>query len=140
MTLATITEAEVRAELWLSFIGVLKSYASLVVLDGESMQTTNLDDSPYGIVWSMPCRDGRLRCGLAVSYDAEKDKGHWRLHSGDAAPMSRKSDSMSLREFTLHLDGSVSLDGSVLDMDHAAIQLMAWFTKTVKTGLIEVPA
>lgn len=140
MSLLVASESEVRMQLWLSFISVLKSYAAVANLEGQGSQMSNLDDSPCGIIWSSACRDERRRCSLGISYDTQTGRGHWHLHAGDAAPFSGKHDSTLMRDLALNLDGTVALDGSILDMDHAAIELMGWFANTIKTGRIEVPA
>jgi hypothetical protein len=143
MTLAVSSEAELRMELWRSFIGVLKAYAALANPDAEAFETSNLDDTPYSVIWSKPSMDGRRRFCLNACYDAQKDKGTWWLHALDEPrqhKMSFKSLRESLRPFSLNPDGTVSIEGSVIDMDHAAIQLMGWFSNAVKTGNTEVAA
>ena len=144
MTLATVSEVEVRAELWLSFISVLRAYAVIAGFDEAPATTRNLDDSPDSVIWSAPSREGDRRCGLTVSYDAKSGEGKWRL-SADQEPFNLKKTGFdalrtSFRSFTLESDGTVSLDGSTIDMDHAAIQWMGWFASTIKTGNMEVPA
>jgi hypothetical protein len=144
MTLAMATEAEVRMELWLSFISVLRSYAFLSSLESEPAVMSNLDDNPCSIIWSTVCDEGRRRCGLTVSYDAQKAQGTWRV-SADNEPFrvtmqtyERLRD--SFQPFILNLDGTVSLDSSNLDMDHAAMEMLGYFANAVKSGHIEVPA
>jgi len=142
MTLAVATQAELRMELWRSFLSVLKSYAALANV-GDGAEATNLDDSPWSIVWSTLSKDGR-RFSLNVCYDAPKDKGMWRMDLWDERLNKDKIVLKGLhdpfRPFSLQEDGTVALEGSTLDMDHAAIELIGWFSNAIKTGRIEVPA
>ena len=143
MTLAVATEAELRIELWRSFLSVLKSYAALANI-GEGAEAANLVDSPWLIVWSTLSTDGRRRFSLNVCYDAPKDKGMWRIDVSDEPFKTDKIGLNSLgdsfRPFSLHEDGTVALEGSTLDMDHAAIELIGWFSNSIKTGRIEILA
>jgi hypothetical protein len=141
MTLAVATETELRTELWRSFLSVLKSYAALANI-GEGAVATNLDDSPWSIVWSTLSTDGRRRFSLNVCYDALKDEGMWRIdlweESFSRHQLGPKDPRDPSRPFSLHEDGTVALEGSNLDMDHAAIELVGWFSNAIKTGRTEV--
>jgi hypothetical protein len=144
MSLLAVPETELRMELWRSFISVLKSYACLSSLASEPAVMRNLDDSPCAIIWSTVCDQGRSRCRLTVSYDAQKAQGTWRV-SADNEPFEwTKQRYAGLRDwfrlFTLNLDGTVSLDSSNLDMDHAAMEMLGFFASAVKSGRVEVPA
>jgi len=141
MTLAVVSEADLRMELWRSFISVLRAYAAVAHIEANHEQASNLDDTPAIAVWSVPV-SGSRNCGFAVGYDAKTGKGDWHVSTYHGTPLaiSLKNLQMSRDTFTLNPDGTVLLDGSCVDMDHAAIQMVASFTAEIDRVQMKVPA
>jgi hypothetical protein len=144
MSLLAVPETELRMELWRSFISVLKSYAALSGVNYDCGEAANLDDSPCAIIWSTACDEGRRRCGLTVLYDAQKGNGTWRVSADEEPFRVTKQTYTRLRDafqpFILNLDGTVTIKGGHLDMDHAAMEMLGYFANAAKSGQIEVPA
>jgi hypothetical protein len=70
---------------------------------------------------------------LAVGYFPAVGKGTWSV-------IGREGQDRGT--FELNHDGTVVLDGTEIDMDHAAIQMISSLTKaaTLDQTLVEVPA
>jgi len=118
---------DVRAELWQSFVSLLKAYAAAASFNGLEHGVLVLTENSLQIVAAPET--------LSVAYYQALGRGVWALTSG--------SD-MERGTFEVNLDGSISLEESAVDMDHAAIQLIASLTDAATSSAnrnrIEVPA
>jgi len=112
---------DVRAELWQSFVGLLKAYAAAAALGGKEHGVLVLTENSLQIVAAPEM--------LSVAYYQALGRGVWALTSG--------SD-MERGTFEVNLDGTISLEEALIDMDHAAIQLVASLTHAANRKQNEV--
>jgi hypothetical protein len=120
MTLKSALKPDVRAELWHSFVVLLKSYAAAASMNGLTHGVLELTPHSLNIVAASTI--------LAVGYFPAIGKGTWSVTG---------QGSQSRGAFELHHDGTVALDEVKIDMDHAAIQLIGSLTGAAR--LDEVP-
>ncbi len=112
---------DVLAELWHSFVVLLKSYAAAASQNGLTHGVLELTSHSLNIVAASTI--------LAVGYFPAVGKGTWSV----TGPTSQDRGT-----FELNHDGTIVLDGIEIDMDHAAIQLIASLTGAARFD--EVPA
>jgi len=112
---------DVRAELWQSFVGLLKAYAAAASMGGHEHGVLVLTETSLQIIAAPET--------LSVAYYQALGRGVWALTSGT---------DMNRGTFEVNLDGTISLEEIAIDMDHAAIQLIASLTSAAKQNQIEV--
>ncbi len=112
---------DIRAELWHSFAVLLKSYAAAASIHGIEHGVLELTSNSLNVV--------AVSATLAIGYFPAVGKGTWSI--------TRRGD-QDRGTFELNPNGSVVLDETEIDMDHAAIQLISSLTKAAT--LDEVPA
>lgn len=105
-------------ELWISFTSLLRSYAAAAGLNtAEPAKIVATADT-------MIATAGSAR--LEMQYDATHWAGNWSLRSADQPE--------SQGQFTLLPEGRIELDGTTLDLDHAAIDFAAALMQAAATG------
>jgi hypothetical protein len=102
----------IETELWVSFVSLLRSYFAVGALDGKT--TAHIEASATSIV--LTANAARLELGC----DPQTGEGNWLLQN---------SASQSHGRFTLLPDGRLTLDDKTLELDHAAIDLVAALMK-----------
>jgi hypothetical protein len=110
---ATLSDADVHVELWRSFSSVLKVYAAAASLNGTEHHIPDLDEEDLEIH-----AGGRK---LGILYNVPTQQGQWSV-VGEG--VNQRGD------FRLTNGGAVVIEGSELDMDHGAIDLIARLTKS----------
>jgi len=121
MTLPVSSDSEIRIQLWESFLSLLKSYAAAASLHGGRLEVAAISECEALVsagtrvldIWCFP----------------ESGGGDWAIGRSTGEPTG---------DFRLNTDGTIALDGSTMDMDHAAIQLISSLTNAAT--LDEVPA
>jgi hypothetical protein len=106
----TIEETMLSAELWLSFGSVVRAYAAASSVDAalapEVVMTAEL----------ITVTSGALRLDMRV--DSQTGAGNWQL---------LRDETVKVRgQFALLPEGRIDIDGKTLDLDHAAIDLVAF--------------
>jgi hypothetical protein len=101
-------DAQLAAELWLSFRSVLRSYAAASSLHNEEI--TRIEWSESDIILASAAARLELRFDLATG------RGSWHLHGNDTETAHG--------HFNLLPQGALERDGKVLDLDHAAIDFV----------------
>ncbi len=110
---AILSEADVHVELWRSFSSLLKVYAAAASLNGTEHHIPNLNEEDLvihaggrklDILYHVPTQQGRW----SVVGDGFEERGNFKLTNA----------------------GAVVIEGSELDMDHGAIDLIARLTKS----------
>ena len=100
--------AMLSIELWISFTSLLRAYVAAAGLHGgESAEVAATENS-------ISITAGHAR--LAMQYEPATGAGNWVLHG--TIPQMRG-------RFELLPDGRIELDGTTLDLDHAAIDFAA---------------
>ncbi len=133
MSLPAATGNDVRLELWSSFVSLLRSYAAVASLHGAKHGVLALGDGKLHVCASVYT--------LKLSYHATICKGSWVLARGtDRHSGAEQPKTVQHGDFDVNLDGSITLDGSSVEMDFAAIQLIAALTHAASRVEIEVPA
>ena len=98
----------VSTELWISFASLLRSYAAARSLNDESAEVTLKGDSIRIVAGN---------AAMQLTLDPHNASGTWSLSSG-AVP--RRQGRLALLP-----EGRIDIDGTVLELDHAAIDLVA---------------
>jgi len=119
--LADSSDSEIRIQLWDSFLSLLKSYAAAASLHGVRHEVVAVSECEAFVtagtrvldIWCYP----------------DSGRGDWAIG---------RSTAESAGEFLLNTNGTIALGDSTMDMDHAAIQLIASLTTAAR--LDEVPA
>ncbi len=111
MTSRSTSRPDIREELWHSFAVLLKSYAAAASMHGLDHGVLELTVHSLNIVATSTT--------LAVGYFPVVGKGTWSVTG---------RGSQDRGTFELNHDGTVVLDGTEIDMDHAAIQLIGSLT------------
>jgi len=114
---------EVRAELWRSFVSLLKSYAAAASLNGLEHGVLVLTENSLQVA-AVPGT-------LSVAFYQALGRGVWSV---------AVNSELEKGTFELHLDGAVSLDERVVEMDHAAIELISSLSTAANRNRIEVLA
>ena len=123
MTSRSDSKPDVREELWHSFVVLLKSYAAAASMHGIEHGVLELTTQSLNIV--------AASTALAVSYFPVVGKGTWSMTG---------QGSQNRGTFELNHDGTVVLDGTEIDMDHAAIQLIGSLSGAARLDTVEVLA
>jgi hypothetical protein len=97
------------AELWLSFGSLVRAYAAAASANGGP----SAEIESAGNTIRVTAGSARLE----VICDPETGAGHWQLISGETA--------MTQGRLELLHEGCIALGGKTLDLDHAAIDLIA---------------
>ncbi|MGC2620887.1 MAG: hypothetical protein WA414_17725 [Acidobacteriaceae bacterium] len=105
---APVAEPMIEAELWVSFVSLLRAYFAVGALDGATV--VHIETSESSIILTADVARLEMRC------DPQTGEGNWLL---------KNSAAMSQGRFTLMPDGRLDLDGKTLELDHAAIDLVA---------------
>lgn len=113
MSAPVAEETMLSAELWLSFASLLRSYAAAATLHVTPAAEIVITEETATIA------SGAAR--LHVVCDPVTGAGNWQLRRG-AQPVAEG-------RFHLLLEGRIALDGSTLDLDHAAIDFIAALTQ-----------
>jgi hypothetical protein len=114
---------DVRAELWRSFVSLLRSYAAAASLNGLEHGVLVLTENSLQVV-AVPGT-------LSVAFYQALGRGVWSI---------AVNSELEKGTFELHLDGTVLLDDRLVDMDHAAIELISWLSRAANRNPIEVLA
>jgi hypothetical protein len=120
MSLPPTTDEQIRIELWSSFLSVLRSYASLQAGQPEVVAIAECEAFMTAGA-----------CVLDIWCFAESGRGEWSI----GHPQDDRRGQLSL-----NTDGTIILDGLSVDMDHAAIQLIASLISAASRSQIEVLA
>lgn len=99
----TVEEAMLSAELWLSFASVVRSYAALAAVEVSARES------------EIVLRAGSSRLELQMNLSG--GAGNWQLRSGEAPAATGRLEMLA--------EGRIAVDGKPLDLDHAAIDLVA---------------
>jgi hypothetical protein len=130
---SSVSNSDVRGELWGSFVSLLKAYAAGASLAGISYGVLALGKDSVMIVAAL----GTLK----ISYHPTIGRGVWTLLQGtDRHQSADQPEQLEQGNFDLNLDGTITLDGEVLEMDFAAIHLIGELTQAASVEGIEVPA
>jgi hypothetical protein len=102
-------EQILEAELWVSFISLLRSYAAAASLNnGATARVEELDNLVAIVV-----NEARLQ----MQFDPETGRVNWRMGSRDNQPITGSLEFLP--------DGMIAVGGAEKDMDHVAIELVA---------------
>jgi hypothetical protein len=137
MTRRPASKSDVREELWRSFASLLRSYAAAAGLNGISHGVLLLGEDSMHVV------SGRNT--LKISYHPTLGRGLWSLHqeadSGtDRHEFAVMACELERGDFDVNPDGTIQLNGAAVEIDHAAIQLIASLTAAAARNQLEVPA
>ena len=111
---AAVAEETLLSELWLSFASLLRSYAAAAGLSGGPAAEAAIAGESVTIT----CGAARLQ----IVCDPVTGAGNWQLRSG--------AQVVTEGRFDLLPEGRIALDGSTLDLDHAAIDLVQQLSKS----------
>jgi hypothetical protein len=117
VTLASTTEADLRIELWISFLGLLRSYAAAASQHGIEHHVLDIGECEAYVTATGKTLD--IWCSPATGV------GEWAIGRLESDPRG---------EFLLNLDGTISLNDTTVDMDHAVIDLISILTKPVNSS------
>jgi hypothetical protein len=109
---AAVAEPMLETELWVSFVSLLRAYFSVGTLDGKT--TARVETSETSIILTANAAQLEMHC------DPQTGEGNWLLQN---------SASKSQGRFILLPHGGLDLDGKTLELDHAAIDLVAALMK-----------
>jgi hypothetical protein len=109
-------EAMLSAELWVSFISLLRSYVAAAGLNLEETAEVFAGDDRVGI--------SVAGARLDLNYSAVTGAGTWCLCGAGAEERQGR--------FELLPEGRIVVDGKTLDLDHAAIDFAAFVMQTGK--------
>jgi hypothetical protein len=123
MSLAIASDTEIRLQLWDSFVTLLRTYAAAASLHGLAHNVAEIAECEAFVTAGQETLD--------VWCSAETGTGHWSV-----GRVSEDSPS----DFQLQTDGTVLLGNSIVDMDHAAIQLISHLTAAAVRDRVEVTA
>jgi hypothetical protein len=107
-----VAQPMLETELWISFVSLLRSYAAAVTLDGKS--SVHVETSETSIILTANAARLEMHC------DPQTGEGNWLLQNSAPASQGR---------FALLPDGRLNLDGNTVELDHAAIDLVAALLK-----------
>ena len=113
------SDVDVRTEIWTSFASLLKVYAAAASLHGIEHLVLDLAENSVNVL------AGSIT--LNVAYLAESGRGIWSF--------TRDGIEEFAGAFGLNPEGTLSLDGEIQDLDHAAIHLIARLTQSAREGL-----
>jgi hypothetical protein len=131
--LRSASKSDVRTELWGSFVSLLKSYAAAASMHGTEHGVLVLSENIVNIF--------ATRGTMKISYHPTLGRGVWQLFRGtDRHQDAEQPEQLDQGSFDLNLDGTMTLDGNTVEMDLAAIQLIAALTHAASRDEIEVPA
>jgi len=106
---APAVEAMLEAELWVSLVSLLRSYAAVANLD--SGDTLQFEETENSITASAGHAHFDMQCDLRTG------AGNWQLRN--------RHEGKAQGRFQLLGDGRIALDDKTLDLDHAAIDFAA---------------
>lgn len=109
-----IGETMLYAELWRSFASVVQAYAALA---GGTVEVTAAEQEM--ILSAGPAR-------LKLRLDLPSGAGNWQLRSGEDVTGQGRLEMLP--------EGRIAVDGKAIDLDHAAIDLVALVTSTGSAG------
>lgn len=116
--IATVAEPMLQTELWVSFVSLLRSYVAAANLDLHEHARVIQAESSAAIV------DGNTR--LEMRFHPDTGKVIWE----------KRIDTFATAEggFDLLPGGTIEIEGSVKDLDHVAIELVALATQPGSRG------
>lgn len=100
---------QVSRELWISFASLLRSYTAARCLNDEEWANVALKGESIRIV--------AANTAMELTLDPHDWSGSWCLSSGVGQQTRGR--------LALLPEGRIDIDGNVLDLDHAAIDLVA---------------
>jgi len=106
---AAAEETMLSAELWLSFASLVRAYAAVA--------SANAGPTPKVTVTGETIRVAAGSARLEMRCDPKTGAGNWTMSRGEALLTQGRLDLLP--------EGSIALDGKPLDLDHAAIDLVA---------------
>ncbi len=109
MSAVAAEETMLCAELWLSFGSLIRAYAAAASVNAGSAPEIEATDKTIRVA------AGAAR--LVMNCDHEAGAGSWLLRRGESI--------VTQGSLALLPEGRVVLDGKVLELDHAAIDLVA---------------
>lgn len=107
---AVAEETMLSAELWLSFGSVVRAYAAAASVDVRPAAQVEAAGDTIRVT------AGSAR--LEMKCDLETGAGNWTLNRGDAVLAQGRFETLP--------EGRIHIDGKTLDLDHAAIDLVAF--------------
>lgn len=107
------SETVLAGELWLSFCSVLRSYVAAASLRSEEAARVEWSETDITVTGA--------EASLMLRLDLASGRGSWHLHTGNVEAAHGK--------FELLPEGTLELDGKVLDLDHAAIDFVGFVLK-----------
>jgi hypothetical protein len=114
----TLTEpAGLKVELWLSFVSMLRSYAAAASLRGEEVRVSSERNA---VTVSAPENQ------VEMDFDPDSGVVNWQRRTARHSSMNGV--------FSLHPDGVIAIDGTTKDLDHAAIDFIAFVMQKAEGG------
>jgi hypothetical protein len=112
---------------------MLRSYAAAAGVHGISHGVLVLSEESIHVTAG--------RNTLKISYHPTLGRGLWSLHEGtDRHQFAEQPRQLDRGDFDVNLDGTITLNSEAVEMDYAAIQLIAALTVAASRNEIEVPA
>lgn len=115
MTLTASSDSDIRIQLWDSFLSLLKSYAAAASLHGIKQEVVDVSECEVFVTAGTHVLD--------IWCFADSGRGDWAIGRSAGQPVG---------DFQLNTDGTIALGDSTMDMDHAAIQLIASLTTAAR--------
>ena len=100
-----------QTELWVSFVSMLRSYAAAASLHAGEVKVSMTENSAT-------IAFGSTRLDMQFAPDSSEVK--WTMHTASQAPVTGS--------FTMLADGTIRINGTMKDLDHAAIDFIASVT------------
>ena len=114
----TLTEhTGLKAELWFSFVSMLRSYAAAASLHAGEVRVNAVGDSVTITAFATQ---------LEMHFDHESGNVIWEKRMVRQVPVSGS--------FTIQPEGTIHHSGTTKDLDHAAIDFIASVTEIAKGG------
>jgi len=108
----TLTERTgVHSELWLSFVSMLRSYAAAASLHAGDVRVISRENT-------VTVTSGAAQ--LDLTFTPESSLVGWNRHSASSAPLTGS--------FIIEPGGTLAINGVSRDLDHAAIDFIAFVT------------
>jgi hypothetical protein len=106
---AVAEETMLSAELWLSFSSLVRAYAAAASVNAGPAAEVEVAVETLRVTVGAACLE--MRCS------PETGAGNWTISRGEAV--------LTQGRLELLPEGRIALDGKTLDLDHAAIDLVA---------------
>src|ERR1700691_758814 len=107
-----------EAELWVSFVSLLRSYAAAGSLNSGKVWVASNDESVTISTFAVQ---------IEMRFDANSGQGTWEKRVAGHAVFPDT--------FAIQPEGTIRINGAIKDLDHAAIELIASLTERRKETL-----